>query len=220
MGSDIQSNSIGILGTTDFNPRSPCGERLSCFYDDFQRKVFQSTLPVWGATCCMLRVFPGFPYFNPRSPCGERRRATAGGRRKGDFNPRSPCGERLCSCGERKEPDDISIHAPRVGSDGTILIGHKAQRGFQSTLPVWGATWIASTTPNRQRYFNPRSPCGERPSVGFGLLIWRLFQSTLPVWGATTPSKIPLSGNFKFQSTLPVWGATAEIPKDIPAKST
>ena len=23
-----------------------------------------------------------------------------------------------------------------------------------------------------------------------------------------------------FQSTLPVWGATAEIPKDIPAKST
>lgn len=23
-----------------------------------------------------------------------------------------------------------------------------------------------------------------------------------------------------FQSTLPVWGATAEMPKDIPAKST
>ena len=35
----------------------------------------------------------------------------------------------------------ISIHAPRVGSDhkcGTVLLNHLA---FQSTLPVWGATF-------------------------------------------------------------------------------
>ena len=193
MGSDIQSNSIGILGTTDFNPRSPCGERLSCFYDDFQRKVFQSTLPVWGATCCMLRVFPGFPYFNPRSPCGERRRATAGGRRKGDFNPRSPCGERLCPqphvprqlyfnprspCGERLEVVTdmrrkrfISIHAPRVGSDA---------------LWLWTPAW---RTPD----YNPRSPCGER----LGVLLLYLLAVAISIHAPRVGSDQALRGDLR-----------------------
>ena len=34
---------------------------------------------------------------------------------------------------------------------------------FQSTLPVWGATRPRRLSPGRARYFNPRSPCGERP---------------------------------------------------------
>ena len=59
-------------------------------------KLFQSTLPVWGATGCILfRLF---------------------------FNA------------------FISIHAPRVGSDLTVDDDGLAIRVFQSTLPVWGAT--------------------------------------------------------------------------------
>ena len=59
-------------------------------------------------------------------------------------------------------PAEISIHAPRVGSD-------------QVSLPAT----------IRQNHFNPRSPCGER--LGLRQLInqQKLFQSTLPVWGAT-----------------------------------
>ena len=79
--------------------------------------------------------------------------------------------------------------------------------------------------------FNPRAPCGARPSTGAD---WRTrwpFQSTRPVWGATIPAR-PLrmltlisihaprvgrdascaairSGSVRFQSTRPVWGATA-----------
>ena len=34
----------------------------------------------------------------------------------------------------------ISIHAPRVGSDTFVLCIGKYRDGFQSTLPVWGAT--------------------------------------------------------------------------------
>ena len=34
----------------------------------------------------------------------------------------------------------ISIHAPRVGSDGVILQRPVRDLEFQSTLPVWGAT--------------------------------------------------------------------------------
>ena len=78
---------------------------------------------------------------------------------------------------------------------------------FQSTLPVWGATWhIAYARCGVQvsihaprvgsdiitllrllpiRCFNPRSPCGERRRLWLYLLCQCTFQSTLPVWGAT-----------------------------------
>ena len=38
----------------------------------------------------------------------------------------------------------ISIHAPRVGSDGNPITPWSWTRKFQSTLPVWGATgeWL------------------------------------------------------------------------------
>ncbi len=101
----------------------------------------------------------------------------------------------------------ISIHAPRVGSDLTT-----------GALPSWAV------------YFNPRSPCGERPRRGQGLgrgvdisihaprvgsdrghdlhkVRHRAFQSTLPVWGATLETGSSLVCDI-FQSTLPVWGAT------------
>ncbi len=56
---------------------------------------FQSTLPVWGATA------------NTPLPTVIR----------SDFNPRSPCGERPPYPRVNKIIFDISIHAPRVGSD-------------------------------------------------------------------------------------------------------
>ena len=79
-------------------------------------------------------------YFNPRSPCGERLGLAAGVAGEPDFNPRSPCGERLCLAGARRACDEISIHAPRVGSDGMQSRSTAARLKFQSTLPVWGAT--------------------------------------------------------------------------------
>ena len=80
--------------------------------------LFQSTLPVRGAT--LPTVMGAYmPYhFNPRSPCGERH-------------------------GYRAEPEhkgEISIHAPRAGSD-------------ERTPNIRPTTYIN---------FNPRSPCGER----------------------------------------------------------
>ena len=105
---------------TDFNPRSPCGERRDAAQEHEVEMLFQSTLPVRGATkdppCGNARSV----YFNPRSPCGERPvagrrwmgrrnisihapRAGSDSRpsccryRQWHFNPRSPCGERLSS---------------------------------------------------------------------------------------------------------------------------
>ena len=82
-----------------------------------QPTIFQSTLPVGGATCSVRSfLFPG-PYFNPRSPWGER----------------PPCFSAVLASIE------ISIHAPRGGSDPC--------RVCPCLLHF---------------YFNPRSPWGER----------------------------------------------------------
>ena len=56
-GSDL----VGFLMSStlsNFNPRSPCGERLCAAVLGHCRKVFQSTLPVRGATAQRLYVYP------------------------------------------------------------------------------------------------------------------------------------------------------------------
>ena len=58
---------------------------------------------------------------------------------------------------------------------------------FQSTLPVRGATGPPASCLWSSRYFNPRSPYGERPMALNCLMYPSLFQSTLPVRGATPP---------------------------------
>ena len=69
-GSDRQ-HLANYSGWYDFNPRSPCGERL---------------LPNTIASI--------ISHFNPRSPCGERLDFHIDFFHQFDFNPRSPCGER------------------------------------------------------------------------------------------------------------------------------
>jgi hypothetical protein len=169
-----------------FNPRSPCGERL-------QQRRHSLDL-----SCC----------FNPRSPCGERRFLRSGWSVFGCFNPRSPCGERPFGAGDAWGYRDVSIHAPRVGSDLQAFLQplhcskvsiHAPRVGsdpriiriqrpipvFQSTLPVWGATR------QRDTQFFPSSVSIHAPRVGSDSVLlddkfWAAtFQSTLPVWGAT-----------------------------------
>ena len=115
-GSDGK-RALYTLLTTDFNPRSPCGER--------QRVRLQQWETIW--------------YFNPRSPCGERPKGHPLLLLAEYFNPRSPCGERHNSelrlysnarfqstlpmrgatyCIQSATPGNpISIHAPHAGSD-------------------------------------------------------------------------------------------------------
>ena len=62
----------------------------------------------------------------------------------------------------------ISIHAPRVGSDSFRLAATDNVAEFQSTLPVWGATLLWAKSRRLSKNFNPRSPCGERPVVKWG----------------------------------------------------
>ena len=168
-----------------FNPRSPWGERLGRISPVHMLGLFQSTLPVGGAT--QLRPdhhirqdisihaprggsdkYEGQPHqlyrdFNPRSPWGERLNPILRSTAISNFNPRSPWGERPALTRSDSYMYVISIHAPRGGSDLHVFQVTSPIRIFQSTLPVGGATGSDCRVLWFWSYFNPRSPWGERP---------------------------------------------------------
>ena len=79
--------------------------------------VFQSTLPVWGAT-------------RHRHQAPEHHRISI-------HAPRVGSDQRLL---DKLQKQMISIHVPRVGSDPPDMSSWTILVVFQSTLPVWGAT--------------------------------------------------------------------------------
>ena len=107
----------------------------------------------------------------------------------------------------RKAPSIISIHAPLTGSDEKYLLSTFRLHGFQSTLPLRGATSRDFARKHRGIYFNPRSPYGERPATSRHTFSVPGFQSTLPLRGATWDTGQSANGQL-FQSTLPLRGAT------------
>ena len=146
---------------------------------------FQSTLPGWGATHEATMYPLDSTAFQSTLPGWGATIAPAG----------------------LPHPCEISIHAPRMGSDMVSANPTDKELKFQSTLPGWGATrsWntqtrnisisihaprmgsdvspIACKPPISN--FNPRSPDGERQYDSNGVSRKSLFQSTLPGWGAT-----------------------------------
>ena len=116
-GSDPRTRTTSSRGS-DFNPRSPYGERRRTSHSSNDDLAFQSTLPLRGATLQTNRKIPINIDFNPRSPYGER------------------LGGQVISVGA----DIISIHAPLTGSDFSCIFTPPSMREFQSTLPLRGAT--------------------------------------------------------------------------------
>ncbi len=74
VGSDVNWDNGQRIANRNFNPRSPCGERQAILTSLRAMVIFQSTLPVWGATIFRLFLTIMWLHFNPRSPCGERPR--------------------------------------------------------------------------------------------------------------------------------------------------
>ena len=168
-----------------------------------------------------------------------------------NFNPRSPHGERLESIAQAKKVfafqstlpargatklslltfylEDISIHAPRTGSDLPQMPMGSAIP-FQSTLPARGATHT-STARTSTRQISIHAPRTGSDICWVTAWSWKTtFQSTLPARGATSGKHgesglegisihAPRTGSddaascrrtfvYIFQSTLPARGAT------------
>ena len=152
-------------GTPSFNPRPPCGERRFRLVANPTVKKFQSTPPVWGATCLNKCATPRreVSIHAPRVGSDPVAQAVCG--RRFGFNPRPPCGERRRNTGS--------------GSRSSV---------FQSTPPVWGATCKAPGWWRGRRLFQSTPPVWGATNVPRGAADSTLFQSTPPVWGATCPN--------------------------------
>ena len=153
----------GLRNRTLFQPTRPLrGATISC-NSSRDTAIFQPTRPLRGATIAGTRLVRVIPDFNPRAPCGARRSLAILQGIPPYFNPRAPCGARQrcppCSGVQwlfqptrplrgatrfflRPLPiSEISTHAPLAGRD----------QGHGQVSPIW-------------IYFNPRAPCGARPS--------------------------------------------------------
>ena len=167
----------------------PCAPRVGSDYGDRDAAVgyvtFQSTLPAWGATRCTGQGHWQTHYFNPRSPCGER-----------------PAGLPLAHAS-----GEISIHAPRVGSDARTGATGEVPTIISIHAPRGGSDILERSRHRRLQDFNPRSPCGERRVHSISRPRYEHFNPRSP-WGERRPRPWPPQADILFQSTLPVWGAT------------
>ncbi len=174
------------VAISHFNPRSPHGERPRAGDERGGGKAFQSTLPARGATAvaALMIAVNGISIHAPRTGSDRRshQRRTSRRRFQSTLPARGATQRRtsrrrkqrfqstLPARGATRRPNivlcakpDISIHAPRTGSDALEKIGTKPADSFQSTLPARGAT---------------RHDGRRRTSAA-------AFQSTLPARGAT-----------------------------------
>ena len=106
----------------------------------YARNAFQSTLPARGATAWTTPSASGARNFNPRSPHGERRCRLTWKTSPLIFQSTLPARGATFWIPSYTLFITISIHAPRTGSDMSIILHTGAHGRFQSTLPARGAT--------------------------------------------------------------------------------
>ncbi len=171
----------------NFNPRTPCGVRPRLDRQGQTEPVFQSTHPMRGATQGHRRlrgrhaisihaphagcdpIIEGVPdeqdlisIHAPHAGCDSS--PTAGWRSATYFNPRTPCGVRQAGYKILMHVHDISIHAPHAGCDDPPTQRASGTCRFQSTHPMRGATIPLRNVSDVFKNFNPRTPCGVRPT--------------------------------------------------------
>ena len=171
-----------------FNPRSPCGERLDWIRKSMTTRLFQSTLPMRGATLirCGITFSDAISIHAPH----------AGSDQWFLF---------------RGSISTISIHAPHAGSDLESNLCQPRGLQFQSTLPMRGAT-VDVDGMTSSVIISIHAPHAGSDGHGLSCTIPELvFQSTLPMRGATG-LRWHSCLSHRFQSTLPMRGATLSTP--------
>ncbi len=171
--------------------------------------AFQSTLPAGGATFWMEIQPAGLWDFNPRSPRGERPDLTNATAATINISIHAPRGG-----SDTKMPEKISTkrhfnpRSPRGERPTDSLLAVGVVREFQSTLPAGGATPRSSAAINPQNDFNPRSPRGERPRLKLCEEASDCISIHAPRGGSDKLSEFTTIRTCGFQSTLPAGGAT------------
>ena len=89
----------------------------------------------------------------------------------------------------------ISIHVPRVEDDAERRSSAGCVLNFNPRPPCGGRPSVTSQDRERNTHFNPRPPCGGRHAANNTRdIIDAIFQSTSPVWRTTLLGEIMLTG--------------------------
>ena len=184
----------------DFNPRPPCGERHQTRRPWIRPRLFQSTPPMRGATSASTTTMSWHKISIHAPHAGSDWRRLLSAQKQGDFNPRPPCGERLRDADNNIIRKTISIHAPHAGSD-VQMGGDRVQVQISIHAPHAGSDGSKTCSTRSSTNFNPRPPCGERPSATVISLSSMLFQSTPPMRGATVrPDRLNRCGQISIHA--------------------
>ena len=159
---------------TDFNPRAPCGARL---YDPsplFWSYYISTHAPLAGRDPApSVTGAINILYFNPRAPCGARLFPFLFlSFCNSYFNPRAPCGARLSSGISRATLILISTHAPLAGRDAHRAGAGREEVKISTHAPLAGRDIGKGLEMLNDPDFNPRAPCGARP---FSPVLIRLY---------------------------------------------
>ena len=178
--------------------------------------TFQSTLPVRGATIAgelragHIQAFQStLPVRGATETCAYTARYTA------KFQSTLPVRGATGDKAKFRRTAVFQSTLPVRGATIRTGPGSCSSTTFQSTLPVRGATRHILCHFRPPVYFNPRSPCGERPFAPMFRAAMYYFNPRSPC-GERLPALISSASFSSFQSTLPVRGATAKMPKTEP----
>ena len=117
--------------------------------------------------------------FNPRSPHGERLLVTDPGAQARQFQSTLPAWGATDNADEDNDSINISIHAPRMGSDKRRDKRSNTGSDFNPRSPH-GERPSNGIRCRDVQYFNPRSPHGERPPLSMGFHINLYFNPRSP----------------------------------------
>ena len=199
--------------------------------------TFQSTRPMRGATSSRSLRISASRNFNPRAPCGARPKQNRWGGKQAEFQSTRPMRGATIRVDHSTVDGKISIHAPHAGRD---FPNRKTFwcKDISIHAPHAGRDLPLTGIDHQPIDFNPRAPCGARPTDMAFPDVSKIFQSTRPMRGAT--SKVVSVYNFytisihaphagrdkqggltmdiekKFQSTRPMRGATPTAKRRPP----
>ena len=149
---------------------------------------------------------PIWERFNPRTPCGVRRLPPACGFRFCCFNPRTPCGVRhKVTYFPRRGNLFQSTHSLRSATKVDALLIFTDSVSIHALLAECDSHGFHGC--REATGFNPRTPCGVRPSSVGTLIASTRFQSTHSLRSATRYLLTALRHDL-FQSTHSLRSAT------------
>ena len=146
-----------------FNPRAPCGARLSRCRCGIRSKKFQPTRPLRGATddlqapTSLFRFQPTRPLRGATSLVYRLQVARM-------FQPTRPLRGATYILGLPRGLSWVSTHAPLAGRDERHHMVDIKGDAVSTHAPLAGRDTKLPDQNQNQKGFNPRAPCGARPS--------------------------------------------------------